>query len=171
MRPLPTVVLWACLLLAPPPSLATEDLLGGQLANLQKSRAGVSELYVLAAGLSSRQDVFRNDVESMRDLLDRHWNSANRSVALVASEQSKSLYAYPTRANLTQAAEGIHSKINPGKDVLLVFLSSHGTSEGLARRFRASGNTIFPRSTFASCWKHPARNTGSSSFRHATQRC
>lgn len=59
-----------------------EDLLSKSVAAVEKSRTATPELYVLAAGMNSREDVFKNDVESMRDLLDRHWGSAGRSIAL-----------------------------------------------------------------------------------------
>jgi hypothetical protein len=108
-----------------------EQLLAAQLAEVQKSRAGVAELYLLAAGLNSKQDVFRNDVETMRDLFDRHWNTAKRSVALVADADTRDRYAYPTRANLRSAAQGLRGRIDPDKDVLLLFLTSHGSSDGL----------------------------------------
>src|SRR5262245_20114565 len=108
-----------------------EQLLAAQAEKIERSRADVPELYVLAAGLSSRQDVFRHDVESMRDLLDRHWNSRNRSLALIADAATKDSVAYPTRANLRRAAEALGQKLDPRKDVFLLFLSSHGSTSGL----------------------------------------
>lgn len=108
-----------------------EALLAAQLAKIEKSRAGVPELYVLAAGMSSRQDVFKNDVETMRDLFDKHWNTATRSVVMIADESSKESAAYPTRANLRRAAQALGQMMDPQKDVFLLFLSSHGTRDGL----------------------------------------
>ena len=108
-----------------------EALLDGQLSAIAGSGAGAAELYVLAAGLSNRQDVFRNDVETMRDLFDRHWNAAGRSAALVADEATKDIYAYPTRDNLRRAARAIGQKLDPRKDVFLLFLTSHGGTDGL----------------------------------------
>jgi len=137
-----------CLLLSLAGAASAQDLaahqqalLAGQLAKIEKSRPGVPELYLLAAGLSSKQDVFKNDVESMRDLFDRHWQTRNRSVALIADESTKDAYAYPTRANLRRAAEALGQKLDPQKDVVLLFLSSHGTVRGLEATL--PGNSAF----------------------------
>jgi hypothetical protein len=108
-----------------------EALLTAQSAAIEKSRAGVPELYLLAAGLSSKQDVFKNDVETMRDLFDKHWNTAGRSLTLIADDSTKESVAYPTRANLHRAAEAFTQKVNPQKDVFVLFLTSHGASKGL----------------------------------------
>jgi hypothetical protein len=108
-----------------------EALLSTQAAKLGASRRDMPELYVLTAGLSSRQDVFRNDVESMADLLGRHWGAAHTTLALVADKATKDTYAYPTRANLRRAAAAIRTKMDPAKDVFLLFLTSHGTTQGL----------------------------------------
>jgi len=120
-----------------------ETLLAGQLAKIEKSRAGVPELYLLAAGLSSKQDVFKHDVQTMRDLFDRHWQTANRSVSLIADESTKDSVAYPARANLRRAAEALGQRMNPQKDVLLLFLSSHGTSSGLLATLPGPSNFTF----------------------------
>src|SRR5262249_34952833 len=108
-----------------------EALLDSQLAGIEKSTQGKPESYLLGAGLNNRQDVFKNDVESIRDLFDKHWNTARRSVALIADESTKTAYAYPSRAFLRRAASSIGQKMDRNKDVFMVFLSSHGTSEGL----------------------------------------
>ena len=130
------MLLWLFLLLsagAPAQDLAAqhEKLLAGQLEKIAKSRAGAPELYLLAAGLHSKQDVFKHDVETLRDLFDRHWNTANRSVALIADDSTKDSFAYPTRANLRRAAEALGRKLDPQKDVLVLFLTSHGSTKGL----------------------------------------
>jgi hypothetical protein len=108
-----------------------EALLDRQLVAIQKSRPDVAEVYLLAAGLSSKQDVFRNDVDTIRDLFDRHWGTSGRSLALIADEATRESAAYPTRANLRRAAEGLAKRIDPGKDVLFLFLTSHGQQRGL----------------------------------------
>jgi len=108
-----------------------DTLLTQQIAKIEKSRTDVPELFMLAAGLSSKQDVFRNDVQSMRDLFDKHWNTQSRSIALIADEGTKESTAYPTRANLRRAASAVGKKMNPQKDVFLLFLTSHGSRSGL----------------------------------------
>jgi len=118
-----------------------EALLTTQSAAIEKSRAGVPELYLMAAGLSSKQDVFRNDVETMRDLFDKHWNTASRSLTLIADESTKESVAYPTRANLHRAAEAFSQKLNPQKDMFVLFLTSHGASKGLLATL--PGNSTF----------------------------
>ena len=108
-----------------------DALLTRQLESIEPSRGETANLYVLSAALSSQQDVFRNDVVSMRDLLDRLWHTSGRSVALVADEPSKSQFAYPTRSHLRMAAKGLAKKMNSNKDVLLLFLTSHGAPAGM----------------------------------------
>ena len=102
------------------------ELVKTQGAALAASRAGQAEVYFLGAGLSSKQDVFKHDVQSLRDLLEKHWGSAGRSLSLVADKSSQEAIPFPSRENLREAARAIAKKINPEKDVLVLFLSSHG---------------------------------------------
>lgn len=148
MMRLPIHSLLLCLVLlfsgnAAAQDLATrhEALLTAQSAAIEKSRAGAPELYLLAAGLSSKQDVFKNDVETMRDLFDKHWNTAGRSLTLIADQSTKESVAYPTRTNLRSAAEAFGQKLNPQKDVFVLFLTSHGASRGLLATL--PGNATF----------------------------
>jgi Peptidase C13 family len=102
--------------------------LEAQLQQLQATSNQQTNYYFLGLGLSSAQDVFLHDVESARDLFDKQRGTAGRSLVLMNQASSSQRYSYADMANVRRALQGIAAKMHRENDVLVLFVSSHGTA-------------------------------------------
>ncbi len=101
-------------------------------ALLEPERPGVADLYFVGAAGWAKQDVFVNEVRSAQKVLDDRFDTKGRSIVL-ANEPSPSP-PLPLAASLTlrHAIEAVGKRMNREEDVLFLFLTSHGSSNGLA---------------------------------------
>jgi hypothetical protein len=103
-------------------------------ALIAPERPGVADLYFVGAAGWAKQDVFVNEVRSAQKLLDDRFDTKGRSLVL-ANEPSPSP-PLPLAASLTlrHAIEAVGKRMNREEDVLFLFLTSHGSANGLAIR-------------------------------------
>ena len=64
---------------------AQQDMLRKTLAAVQPGRAGIADIYLLAAGLYAREDVFMKEVKLIAELFRRRFGADGRSVVLLIS--------------------------------------------------------------------------------------
>ncbi len=116
--------------------LATQSvLLDHVLSNLGDARPGVSELYFVGFAPYAREDVFRKDVEAAQRVMDERWGTSDRSVVLINNPQTLLSVPFATITNLRETLNEIGAAIKVDDDVVMVYLSSHGT-----RDFRLSAS-------------------------------
>jgi hypothetical protein len=116
---------------------AQHDALERELAAVQPERPGTTDLYVLAAALYAGEDVFMKEIRMITGLLDERFDAAGRTVTLV--NNAKTLHAHPvaSRTSLARALQHLGETMNTDEDVLLLYLTSHGSeSHELAVDFR-----------------------------------
>ena len=103
------------------------DVLSEALAALEPSRPGVADLYLIAAGLYAREDVFMKEVKVISSLFRERFDTQGRTLVLVNNPAT--LDAYPL-ASLTSLAGGLRrvaELMDLDEDVLVLYLSSHGS--------------------------------------------
>ena len=107
------------------------ELLQRQIAALAPQRAGTVDLYTLGFAGDSTENVFRNEVHYFEDLMRQRFGADGRTLALVNHADSLFLRPRPlaTLANLRTALAGIGAAMDPDEDVLLLFMTMHGTAE------------------------------------------
>ena len=116
--------------------LATQGvLLDHVLSNLGDARPGVSGMYFVGFAPYSREDVFRKDVEAAQRVMDERWGTSERSVLLINNPQTLLTVPFATITNLRETLNEIGAAMNSDDDVVMVYLSSHGT-----RDFRLSAS-------------------------------
>jgi Peptidase C13 family len=89
-------------------------------------------LYFIGVAPSARQNVFMRETLASRDIFDKHFKTVGRSVILVNSQEPSSLAPLASTSNLKQLAKGLAPKIDPQKDVVLLFITSHGSQNLIA---------------------------------------
>ena len=141
MRPLPLVVLLLSLCLAglaharelPDPDLRERDRqrLDAALAALAPQRPGQPDLYAIGFGGDSEENVFRNEAAYFERLMNERFGAQGRTIALINHTDSLGPSPHPlaTPGNLRAALAAVGKRMDPEQDILLLFLTMHGTAQ------------------------------------------
>jgi hypothetical protein len=115
---------------------AQHDLLERVALDVLPERAGVTDLYFVGFAADATQDVFMREVRYARQLFDRRFDTAGRSVALINNDETVDGTPLASASNLAAAVDSVGAAMNPAEDVLFLFLTGHGSREHeLAVRF------------------------------------
>jgi hypothetical protein len=117
-------------------ALIPEDVFYGQPAlleeaieGLEPSRPGVADVYVLTAALFASEDVFMKEVAVVSDLLAKRFDAVGRTLSLVNNRATLEQLPIATVTSLRRALAGIAEKMDVEEDVLVLYLTSHGSKE------------------------------------------
>ena len=132
---------------APPPS--PDSLLAAELEGLAPQRPGHPDLFVLGFAGDGSEQVFRNEVQYLRDLAARRLDAGGRVVVLqnhLEAPPARPLPAANLRT-LRQALAGIAARMDPEEDLLLAYFTTHGSEdhELLLRREGRDDRLLTPR--------------------------
>jgi Peptidase C13 family len=105
------------------------QLLYDALTSLEDERPGMTDLYFVGFAPYAGENVFRKDVEVARDLFDDRFDTDGRSVLLINNPNTMLDTPFATVSNLRATLSEIGDIINPDEDVVMVYLSSHGTKD------------------------------------------
>lgn len=107
-----------------------QRLVAAQLAGLPRQQPGVVDLYAIGVAGDGSQDVFRNEADYFATLMAQRFHA--RGVLTLVSH-ADSLTAKPkplaTYDNLYDAVAGVARRMNRREDILLLYLTMHGTAE------------------------------------------
>jgi Peptidase C13 family len=118
--------------------LQTELLLGA-LGKLEPSRPDRPELYAAVFASFASQDVFKRESSSVRELLDQRFGTRGRSIHLLNHRTTIDTQPFATIGNLALALQGIGERMDTEKDVLLLFITTHGLPGRLAIEYPGLG--------------------------------
>lgn len=107
------------------------DLLAADMARLAPQHSDQVDLYVVGFAGDGTEDVFRNEVAYLDTLMSRRFGAHDRVVTLINHIDSLTTAPRPlaTLANLRIALAGIGKAMDRDEDVLLLYLTMHGTEE------------------------------------------
>ncbi|MCX7034461.1 MAG: peptidase C13 [Arenimonas sp.] len=151
-RALPRVALVALLALAAAGSVAAVDtgkrlgktespaaaraeadaaLLARDIAGLAPQRPGHADLFVLGLAGDGSEQVFRNEVLYLRDLAARRLDAAGHVLVLANHPDQPPQRPLPraSLANLRTALAGVGAAMDREQDLLLLYLTTHGTED------------------------------------------
>ena len=118
------------------PRVESEEVLAAQprilyeaLTGLEEREPGAPNTYFVGFAGDASQDVFRNDMEAARDVMDERFDTENRSVVLINSPRTVLDTPLATATNLRAALSTVGRLIDPDEDLLVLYLSSHGTAD------------------------------------------
>ncbi|HEX7769783.1 MAG TPA: C13 family peptidase [Dokdonella sp.] len=101
-------------------------LLDAAIARLAPQRPGVVDLYVVTFGGDAQEDVFRNEAAYAARLFEQRFGAEGRTVVLANHADTVDGTPLATWTGLHHALEGIARTMDPGEDLLLVYLTTHG---------------------------------------------
>src|SRR5690554_2091350 len=109
-----------------------QRLIAEALDAMPPQRPGHADLFVLGFAGDGNEDVFRNEVLYLEQLMDGRFQAEGRVITLVNHFDSLDEDAplpLATLENLSQALEGIGRAMDPAEDLLLLFITTHGTED------------------------------------------
>jgi hypothetical protein len=104
-------------------------LLDAALAKIRPETPGKSDLFVVAFAGDARENVFRNEAEYTEKLFGQRFGADGRVLVLENNAASVATRPLATLTNLTWALDGIAKKMNPDEDILLVYVTTHGSHD------------------------------------------
>lgn len=108
---------------------AQPDLIDASLKQLRAQTPGRVDLYAVGFAGDAREPPFRNEVHYLSRLMAQHFGAPGHMVELINSAQTFERTPLATRTNLYQALAGVARTMDVDEDVLLLFLTSHGSPE------------------------------------------
>jgi hypothetical protein len=118
------------------PSIEREDafhlqaeLLDASLAQVKPQRPGVEDLYFVGFAGFASEDVFYKELDVISPLMDQRFDAAGRSVLLVNNPRTVLQLPIASATNLRRALRAIGERINRDEDVVMLYLTSHGSAD------------------------------------------
>jgi hypothetical protein len=117
--------------LARPPAeaAALAQHMGEALAALQPQRPGQQDVYMITASLWG-DPVFEREATQAEAILRPHLGAEGRSIILSAGGQAERRYPASTPNDIAAAIGHVGSIIDPNEDLVVIFITSHGSSDG-----------------------------------------
>jgi hypothetical protein len=113
-----------------------ETALYGQRHLLDRALASVArqdpkriDLYLLAIAGDGTQEVFRREVEYVREQFAQRFGTRARTVTLVNSRHTVGTLPMATNTSIREALKAIAARMDRRNDILFLFLTSHGSKE------------------------------------------
>jgi len=117
---------------------ATEELFYDQPAEIaaavsrvEPSRAGRPAAYFVGFAGDGAPGVFRREAQFAAQAFGARYGSGDRTVLLINDEQDRDSYPLASVSGLEQTLKLLAARMDPEQDVLVLFLTSHGSKDGL----------------------------------------
>ena len=115
----------------PAPEAATTlqrqtELLDGALKALRPAADGQPHLYFVGFAGYGPQAVFKREVLAVRKFFDARYGTQGRSIALVNHASTLNVLPLASAGNLDRTLQHLGKLMDPSRDVLFLFLTSHG---------------------------------------------
>jgi hypothetical protein len=104
-------------------------LLDAQLAGLLPGVAGDPHFYFVGFAGDGSQDVFLKELLAAEGLFAKRFGTARRSILLANNPRTAGTLPFASATNLSQALTRLGQVMNRDSDVLVLFLTSHGSRE------------------------------------------
>jgi hypothetical protein len=122
---------------APPlRSYSAESLLYAQparvdaaVASLAPQRPGEIDLFAIGFAGDAAESVFRNEIEHFARMIAQRFGLPQRTVALINHPDTVDNMPLATLGNLRLALHGLGNRMDRSEDMLLLFLTSHGSAD------------------------------------------
>jgi Peptidase C13 family len=103
--------------------------------NMLPSSADRAQLFFVGVAPSSAQSVFASEVLGAQALFDQRFGTEGRSLSLVNSRETIDNLPLASSVNLAAALEGVGQVMRGDKDVLVLFITSHGAKNLISVSF------------------------------------
>jgi hypothetical protein len=113
-------------------SLADQPRMIETVVNGLNAADGNPHVFFIGMAPFSGQTVFSREVITSRGIFDKHFKTDKRSVILLNSWEPSKVIPMASASNLKTLAAVLKSKIDPQKDVFVLFITSHGNKDLIA---------------------------------------
>ena len=110
-------------------------LVDAALAKLAPTEAGPSKLYFVGFASYADQDVFRREIGSVREIMDERFGTTGRSLVLLNHRDTYQSEPLANASNLERALDGVGRVMDNSKDILVLYITTHGGPGQLAVEF------------------------------------
>ncbi|EPF70747.1 C13 family peptidase [Acinetobacter rudis] len=117
---------------------AQSRLLNTELEQVQLGEFAQTKWYFLGVAGAGYQDVFKIEIERIKQQFDTRFATLGRSVELVNNPDTWTEAPIASKTSIEQALNRIGQQMNPESDVLFLYMTSHG----LANQFELSNDPI-----------------------------
>ena len=90
---------------------------------------GKIDLFTMGFASDGSEKVFRNEVEYFEHLMAQRFGASMRTLSLINAPDTVERVPLATLTNLRSALAGIAARMDTGEDVLVLFLTSHGSED------------------------------------------
>jgi hypothetical protein len=101
------------------------------VARVQRAPAGAPAVYFVGFAGDGAQGVFRREAQFASEAFGRRFDSGQRSVLLINDIDDRNSWPLASVSGLAQTLKVLAARMNPDEDVLVLFLTSHGSEDGL----------------------------------------
>jgi hypothetical protein len=108
---------------------AQQQMMDDAIAQLQPRTPGKTNLYLIAFAGDGEENVFRNEAEYVQKLFDERFGTIGHTLVLVNNPATLKQHPIASLTNLQTAVDGVAARMDLADDVLLLFLTSHGSRE------------------------------------------
>ncbi|HRE16139.1 MAG TPA: C13 family peptidase, partial [Rhodocyclaceae bacterium] len=108
---------------------AQPGLLADAIEQLQPGQPGVPEVFLLALAGHGSQDVFKREVEAVQTQFEQQFGTRGHALALINNPETVEDTPIATVTALKQGLRAIGERMNRDEDVLVLFMTSHGSSD------------------------------------------
>jgi hypothetical protein len=99
------------------------------LAGLGPRVAGKPNLYLLTFAGDGGEDVFRNEAEYAAQLFAQRFGTGTHNLVLENNPATLTSHPLASWSNLETALDGLHKVMQPDQDILLLYVTSHGSQD------------------------------------------
>ncbi|MGO4715768.1 C13 family peptidase [Bradyrhizobium sp. 2TAF24] len=118
--------------------LAQARLMDAAIGGLKPQRPGYVDIYTIGAAGWSPQDVFLKELDGALGVLGSALDIEGRTLRLVNHPDTVANTPVASRQNFAAAVRAAAKTMDPAEDVLAIFLTSHGSSDGVALRLHGA---------------------------------
>jgi Peptidase C13 family len=101
------------------------------VARVQRAPAGEPAVYFVGFAGDGDPAVFRHEAQFASEAFGERFGSKERSVLLINDIDDRNSWPLASVSGLAQTLKVLASRMNPDEDVLVLFLTSHGSEDGL----------------------------------------
>ena len=109
---------------------AQPNLMRQAVHQLARETPGTVDIYSIGFAAYGGQDVFLHEVENALAILAKKFNSAGKTLGLINNPATVQNLPLATTHNLREGVQAVAELMNLDEDLMLVFLSSHGSEDG-----------------------------------------
>ncbi len=100
-------------------------------ARVRPTQAGKTSLYFVGFAGDGDPPLFRREAQFAAEAFARRYGTDGRTLLLVNDIEDRDSYPLASVSGLSQALKVLAARMDPDNDVLVLFLTSHGSQDGL----------------------------------------